>query len=170
MRTITIRGREEMVEKTKEAINTIVKTGRSDIITSLQSSREGYEKVKIPNDRVGLVIGRQGVVIKDLMSQTCTQIQVPHDPDRDDPSVRSVVITGDPKNVLEAKRRIQAIVDGQMGTLPIGVPTTKMLIPDDKVGLVIGKGGTVIKDIQAKTKAHVQIPGKPVKGVHPPVR
>ncbi|KNB42875.1 hypothetical protein JH06_3357 [Blastocystis sp. subtype 4] len=170
MRDVTIRGRQELVEKAKEAINTIVQTGRSDIISSLQSSRDGFEKMPVPNDRVGLVIGRHGAVIKDLMSRTCTQIQVPRDPDHDNPTVRSIVITGDPKNVLEAKKLIQDIVDGQMGTLPMGMPTIQMTVPDDKVGLVIGKGGVIIKDIQLRTKAFIQIPGKPVEGSNPPVR
>ena len=170
MRDVTIRGRQELVEKAKEAINTIVQTGRADIISSLQSSRDGFEKMPVPNDRVGRVIGRHGAVIKDLMSRTCTQIQVPRDPDHDNPTVRSIVITGDPKNVLEAKKLIQDIVDGQMGTLPVGMPTIQMTVPDDKVGLVIGKGGVIIKDIQLRTKAFIQIPGKPVEGSNPPVR
>lgn len=170
MRDVTIRGRQELVEKAKEAIKMVIQTGRSDVIASLQNSRDGFEKLPIPNDRVGLVIGRQGCVIKDLMARTCTQIQVPRDPDRDNPEVRSVVITGDPKNVLEAKKLIQDIVDGQMGSLPAGLPTIQMTVPDDKVGLVIGKGGSIIKDIQLRTQAHIQIPGKPVEGSNPPVR
>ena len=43
-------------------------------------------------------------------------------------------------------------------------------VPDDKVGLVIGKNGNIIKDIQMRTKAYIQIPGKPVEGSNPPVR
>ena len=170
MRDVVIRGRQEMIDKTKKVIDTIVRTRKADIITTLQSSRDGFEKLAIPNGRVGLVIGRQGCVIRDLMSRTATQIQVPREPDRDDPTKRSVIITGDPKNVLEAKKLIQDIVDGQMGSLPPGLPVITITVPDDKVGLIIGKGGSIIKDIQQRSQAFIQIPGKPVEGSNPPVR
>ena len=170
MRDVTIRGRREMIEKMKEVIQTLIETGKGDIITKLQSSRDGFEKVAVPNDKVGLVIGRQGCVIKELMSKTCTQIQVPREPDKKDPTKRYIFITGDPKNVLEAKKHIQDIIDGQMGSIPPGVPVCSITVPDDKVGLVIGKNGTIIKDIQSKSHAFIQIPGKPVEGISPPVR
>lgn len=170
MRDLTIRGRREMIDKVKDVVQTIVQTRKADIITTLQSSRDGFEKVSVPNDKVGLVIGKNGCVIKEMMAKTVTQIQVPREPDRDDPTRRSVIITGDPKNVLEAKKLIQAIIDGQTGTLPEGLPVINITVPDDKVGLVIGKNGNIIKDIQMRTKAYIQIPGKPVEGSNPPVR
>lgn len=170
MRDLTIRGRREMIDKVKNVVQTIVQTRKADIITTLQSSRDGFEKVSVPNDKVGLVIGKNGCVIKEMMAKTVTQIQVPREPDRDDPTRRSVIITGDPKNVLEAKKLIQAIIDGQTGTLPEGLPVISITVPDDKVGLVIGKNGNIIKDIQMRTKAYIQIPGKPVEGSNPPVR
>lgn len=170
MREITIKGRPEMIAKTKEIIKTVVETKSSDCIIKLQSSRDGFEKVPVPNDKVGLVIGKNGAVIKELMSKTATQIQVPHDPDKDNPNVRSIIVTGDAERVLEAKKMIQDIVDGQMGQIPTGVPITTLNVPDDKVGLIIGKQGSIIKDIQLKTKAYIQIPGKPVEGSNPPVR
>lgn len=170
MRDVTIRGHRDMIEKTKEVIQTLVETRKGDIITRLQSSRDGFEKVAVPNDKVGLVIGRDGCVIKDLMSKTSTQIQVPRDPDKKDPTKRYIIITGDPKNVLEAKKHIQDIIDGQMGSIPPDVPVCTITVPDDKVGLVIGKKGTIIKDIQSKSHAYIQIPGKPVEGIYPPVR
>lgn len=170
MREITIKGRPEMITKTKEIINTVVETKNSDCIIKLQSSRDGFEKVPVPNERVGLVIGKNGATIKDLMSKTCTQIQVPHDPDKDNPNYRSIIITGDPKDVLNAKKQILDIVDGQMGSIPPGVPITTMNVPDDKVGLIIGKKGSIIQDIQLKSKAYIQIPGRCVEGSYPPVR
>lgn len=44
---------------------------------------------------------------------------------------------------------------------PGGAPATNHLtIPDDKVGLVIGKGGGTIKGVQGRTGANIQIPGE----------
>ena len=170
MRDVTIRGRREMIVKVKKIFQTVVQTNSAEVIMKLQSSRDGFEKMMIPNDKVGLVIGKGGAMIKALMARTVTQIQVPHDVDRDNPTLRPVIITGDSENVLEAKKQIQAIVDGQTGSLPEGMPVVTMTVPDDKVGLVIGKGGNVIRDIQMRTKSRIQIPGKPIEGSDPPMR
>ena len=119
MRDVTIRGRREMIEKVKKIFQTVVQTNSAEVIMKLQSSRDGFEKMMIPNDKVGLVIGKGGAMIKALMARTVTQIQVPHDVDRDNPTLRPVIITGDSENVLEAKKLIQAIIDGQTGTLSV---------------------------------------------------
>lgn len=159
-----------MIAKTKEVINTVVETKNADCIIKLQSSRDGFEKVPVPNDRVGLVIGKGGITIKEIMSKTRTQIQVPREADKENPNFRSIIITGDPTDVLNAKKYIMEIVDGQMGSIPPGIPITTMNIPDDKVGLIIGKKGSIIQDIQLKSKAYIQIPGRCVEGSNPPVR
>lgn len=43
-------------------------------------------------------------------------------------------------------------------TYCVAGPTVTMRIPDDKVGLVIGKAGQTIGGIQTRTGAHIQIP------------
>ena len=43
-------------------------------------------------------------------------------------------------------------------------------VPDDKVGLIIGKGGVTIKDIQSRCRVKIQIPPSADPGVMPPVR
>jgi far upstream element-binding protein len=45
-----------------------------------------------------------------------------------------------------------------------------MHVPNDKIGLVIGKGGATIKDIQQRTQCHVKIPNVPDPMSNPPVR
>ena len=43
-------------------------------------------------------------------------------------------------------------------------------VPDDKVGLIIGKGGMTIKDIQTRTRVRIQIPQAADPGTNPPIR
>ena len=43
-------------------------------------------------------------------------------------------------------------------------------VPDDKVGLIIGKGGMTIKDIQSRTRVRIQIPQAADPGTNPPIR
>jgi len=44
------------------------------------------------------------------------------------------------------------------------------VIPDSKVGIVIGRGGATIKDIQGRNNVKVQIPQAADPGSNPPVR
>jgi far upstream element-binding protein len=43
-------------------------------------------------------------------------------------------------------------------------------VPDDRVGIVIGRGGCTIKDIQARHNVKIQIPQASDPGSNPPVR
>lgn len=111
LRDVNIRGREEMVAKAKEVIETMVQTGNADIIRSMQTSRDGFELVPIPRDRVGLVVGTRGATIQELQKRTGTTIQVAREGDPEHPDVRNIVITGPPDNVREAKRQVLLIAD-----------------------------------------------------------
>ena len=111
LRDVTIRGREEMVTKAKEVIETMVQTGNADIIRSMQTSRDGFEMVPVPRDRVGLVVGTRGATIQELQKRTGTTIQVAREGDPEHPDLRNIVITGPPDNVREAKRQLFLIAD-----------------------------------------------------------
>ena len=103
LRDVNIRGR--------EVIETMVQTGNADIIRSMQTSRDGFELVPIPRDRVGLVVGTRGATIQELQKRTGTTIQVAREGDPEHPDVRNIVITGPPDNVREAKRQVLLIAD-----------------------------------------------------------
>ena len=111
MRDVTIRGREEMVAKAKEVIQTMVQTGNADVIRSMQTSRDGFEMIPIAKDRVGLIVGTRGATVQDLQKRTGTTIQVAREGDAEHPDMRNIVITGPPDNVREAKRQVLLIAD-----------------------------------------------------------
>ena len=111
MRDITITGDEEMVKKAIEIIQTMVKTGSPDVIRSMQTSRDGFETIAIPYEKVGRVVGTHGATILELQRRTGTNVQVAKEADRDHPNTRNIVITGNPDNVKEAKRQILMIAD-----------------------------------------------------------
>ena len=103
-----------MVTKAKEVIETMVQTGNADIIRSMQTSRDGFEMVPVPRDRVGLVVGTRGATIQELQKRTGTTIQVAREGDPEHPDLRNIVITGPPDNVREAKRQVLLIADVSM--------------------------------------------------------
>ncbi|KAL2548495.1 KH domain-containing protein [Forsythia ovata] len=138
-----------------------------------QGASYGYpgptKKIEIPNGRVGVIIGKGGETIKYLQLQSGAKIQVTRDMDADpNSSTRGVELTGTPDQIAKAEQLINDVLAeaeaGGSGTVsrrftgpPSGAEQFVMKIPNNKVGLVIGKGGETIKNMQASTGARIQV-------------
>ena len=144
------------------------------------------ETMKIPNEAVGLVIGRSGETIRQLQIRAGADIQVSRDDQYGEE--RGIVITGPPENVAMAKSLVQQIVSEKLeaiagggGASPTGAsPTgawpvsgggggggsneTQFLIPQRHVGLVIGSGGQQIRQLQDSSGARIQVAKDPIPG------
>eukprot|EP00953_Heterococcus_sp_UTEX-ZZ885_P036855 18968-Heterococcus_DN1.PRE.1 len=67
--------------------------------------------LQVPNDRVGLIIGKGGATIKDLQNRSGARIQIPPQPDANsNPPVRTVSITGVGDAPQRAKYEIEQMV------------------------------------------------------------
>ncbi|AES73389.2 putative K domain-containing protein [Medicago truncatula] len=132
------------------------------------------KKIEIPNGRVGVLIGKGGETIKYLQMQSGAKIQVTRDMDADPNSqTRMVELMGTPDAVSSAEKLInEVLAEAEAGAS--GGGTRRMVaqsggdefvmqIPNNKVGLIIGKGGETIKSMQASTGARIQ-----VIPLHPP--
>lgn len=134
-------------------------------------------KLPVPNQQVGLIIGKQGSTIRGIQERTGSNIQIPSQPDADDPSTRTICISSPTQQACDsAANEIKALVaerlsgaGGGPGGGPQG-PATYMQIPNAHVGLVIGKQGSTIRSIQERTGTRIQIPSQPDPGSNPPVR
>ncbi|KAF7126915.1 hypothetical protein RHSIM_Rhsim11G0045600 [Rhododendron simsii] len=125
------------------------------------------KKIEIPNGRVGVIIGKSGETIKYLQLQSGAKIQVTRDGEADLNSPnRPVELTGTPDQIAKAEQLIQEVLSEAEAGGSVGnrrVPgqqsgeqyVTK--IPNNKVGLVIGKGGETIKNMQATSGARIQV-------------
>uniref|UniRef100_A0A1J3JUL0 Far upstream element-binding protein 1 n=1 Tax=Noccaea caerulescens TaxID=107243 RepID=A0A1J3JUL0_NOCCA len=143
----------------------------SSIPVSYGSFSATTKKIDIPNMRVGVIIGKGGETIKNLQHESGAKIQVTRDMDAD-PSAhtRTVDLTGTPDQIARAEKLISDVLQDaeaggtvgsggssrRMGGQP-GSDQFSMKIPNNKVGLVIGKGGETIKSMQAKTGARIQV-------------
>jgi far upstream element-binding protein len=95
--------------------------------------------------------------------------------------LRSIVLKGNPDAVAECKRMIDEVISikqqlqNQASGLGVGAKSSnqkeldnpyvlKVTIPNEKVGVIIGKMGATIRGIQERTKATVQIPSNPDEG------
>ncbi|KAL6216769.1 hypothetical protein ACLB2K_009988 [Fragaria x ananassa] len=129
----------------------------------------GSKKIAVPNGRVGVIIGKQGETIKYLQAQSGgAKIQVTRDADADlNCPTREVEIMGTPEQISKAEHLINEVlaeaesgapaVVSRRSTGQAGAETFVMKIPNNKVGLVIGKRGETIKNMQASTAARIQV-------------
>ena len=126
------------------------------------------EQVMVPDKMVGLIIGKGGEQITRLQAETGCKIQMAAD--SGGMPERLCTLTGPMSAIAQAKMLIEGIIanegqsrggggGGGMGGAPSGAGggLFEMLIPGHKVGLVIGKGGETIKQLQEQTGALLTI-------------
>ncbi|XP_018319791.1 far upstream element-binding protein 1 isoform X2 [Agrilus planipennis] len=154
------------------------------------------EDIKVPDKMVGLIIGRGGEQITRLQAETGCKIQMA--PDSAGLPERACSLSGTRDAINRAKELIMNIVQqrgrteglggadlgpgmgGQDANFPPGVNMNQtmggrnfveIMIPGPKVGLIIGKGGETIKQLQEKSGAKmVVIQEGPNQEVEKPLR
>uniref|UniRef100_A0A8C2X606 K Homology domain-containing protein n=1 Tax=Cyclopterus lumpus TaxID=8103 RepID=A0A8C2X606_CYCLU len=103
---------------------------------------------------VGFIIGRGGEQITRIQLESGCKIQIAAD--SGGLMERPCSLTGTPESIEQAKRLLIQIVDrcrngpGFHGDGEGGASVQEMLIPASKVGLVIGRGGDTIKQLQER--------------------
>jgi len=115
------------------------------------------EIIGVPDKMVGLIIGRGGEQISRLQADTGCKIQMAPESGGLD---RQCTLTGSPASIAAAKSAIDRIISSE-GSGPRGGPMGsgyfEMSVPGHKVGLIIGKGGETIKQLQETSGAKIVI-------------
>lgn len=102
-------------------------------------------------------------------------MQIPPGPDEDDPSIRTLSIGAETREQCDAcqmeifnalSNQQQASINQYNGAMN----GTSVCVPNDKVGLVIGKGGLTCRDIQSRLGVKLVIPQVIDEGSIPPSR
>ncbi|XP_035209132.1 far upstream element-binding protein 1-like, partial [Stegodyphus dumicola] len=113
------------------------------------------EEYHVPDKMVGLIIGRGGEQIIRLQTETGCKIQLASDSGGS--SERPCTLTGSRESVQAVKDMINQIISKanspfppEPGHIPDGQYVSEMMIPGPKVGLLIGKGGENIRNLQEK--------------------
>ena len=111
-RMIYIRGTEESKLKAKEMIEAAMQH-RGALQSSMTSYGGGVTVyLKLPDDRVGLVIGKGGQTIRYIQDMTRSNIQIPKYPDADNPTVRTATVSGpDQATVDRAQAEIWSYIN-----------------------------------------------------------
>ncbi|KAG8472671.1 hypothetical protein CXB51_034551 [Gossypium anomalum] len=130
-------------------------------------------KMEVPNAKVGVLIGKAGDTIRYLQYNSGAKIQIMRDADADrDAPTRPVEIIGTLSSIIKAEKLINAVIaevadaGGSPSLVARGLATTQaagaadqieIQVPNEKVGLIIGRGGETIKGLQTKSGARIQL-------------
>ncbi|CAL2037324.1 unnamed protein product [Caenorhabditis brenneri] len=108
----------------------------------------------VPEKMVGLVIGKGGTEIRLIQQTSACRVQMDAD-DQSNDGIRNCTIEGTPDQVAIAKQMITQVINRNQGIVPTESTddevTEDILIPSDKIGLVIGKGGETIRTVQEQS-------------------
>ncbi|XP_042573875.1 far upstream element-binding protein 1-like isoform X4 [Cyprinus carpio] len=117
-------------------------------------SRSLSEEFKVPDGMVGFIIGRGGEQISRIQQDSGCKIQIA--PDSGGMPERSVTLTGSPDSIQAAKSLLTEIVEKGRPSPAFhhndgpGMSVQEIMVPASKAGLVIGKGGETIKQLQER--------------------
>lgn len=179
LRSIVIKGDPTNVNEAKGRIDDIINghlakqnpAGSS----SITLDNAFVVKLPVPNDKVGIIIGKNGATIKTIQEKTNAVIKIPQGPDEDNPQIRTISIGGDTKDSVDAAQMeifmtLQLQQQNALQAYNSTASSMPLAVPDDKIGIVIGKGGATVKEIQNRLQCKIQIPQVSDLGSNPPVR
>ncbi|OQV21147.1 putative Far upstream element-binding protein 3 [Hypsibius exemplaris] len=114
-------------------------------------------EVHVPKHKVGQIIGKGGETIRSLQDKARVRMFLIQDVDPASPT-KPIKITGDPERVEHARQLVEEMInqpDGPGGDRG-GQVQEQIRVPRQSVGVIIGKGGETIRDIQSETGARIQ--------------
>jgi len=153
--------REAQLKAAEEVNNTLYGSIDESLLTPYGPPSPNAYIIPVPNECIGLIIGKGGETIRQLQQESGAKIQVAKK-EIPNTNIRNVFVEGAPDRYEHAKRLIEAIVEEHQGAL--GIEHTgneicvKYPVPNNMVGLLIGRGGENLKKLMAKTHASIHIP------------
>ncbi|KAI8715703.1 hypothetical protein NCS52_01078600 [Fusarium sp. LHS14.1] len=151
----------------------------------LRGGDDNSETIQIESSLVGLIIGRQGENLRRIEAESNCRVQFLTSTDGG--PFRQCKISGPRHRRAEVKEAINRIIDdsgmgalnrpdkprdpnkGGAAALREGEDHMQIMVPDRTVGLIIGRGGETIRDLQERSGCHINIVGesKSVNGLRP---
>ncbi|KAK5988659.1 Far upstream element-binding 3-like protein [Cladobotryum mycophilum] len=152
----------------------------------IRGGDDNSETIQIESSLVGLIIGRQGENLRRIEADTNCRVQFLAATDGG--PFRQCKITGPRPRRADVKTAINRIIEdsgmgalnraqekprdpnrGGAAALRDGEDHMQIMVPDRTVGLIIGRGGETIRDLQERSGCHINIVGesKSVNGLRP---
>lgn len=132
------------------------------------------QKIEFPEEKIGLMIGSKGSMVKQIMSISGTKILISDTRSESSDASRVIEIKGSADEIAVAKALIDSLIHMEPHFQTFGLKTSsssfggnpdldasdqcmEMNLPADKVGVLIGSKGCVIKEIMRHSGARVSI-------------
>ncbi|CAL9054713.1 KH domain-containing protein At4g18375-like [Musa acuminata AAA Group] len=128
------------------------------------SAKEFSLRLLCPAANIGGVIGKGGVIIKQIRQESGASIKVDSSKSEDECIIliSSKEFFEDPISpAIDAAVRLQSRCS-EKSEKESGEPsyTTRLLVPTSRIGCLIGKGGTIISEMRRSTRANIRILSK----------
>ncbi|XP_055621045.1 far upstream element-binding protein 3 isoform X3 [Toxorhynchites rutilus septentrionalis] len=122
-------------------------------------NNQPFQEIMIPGSKVGLIIGKGGETIKQLQEKSGAKMVIIQDGPGQEME-KPLRISGDPHKVEMAKQLVYDLIQEkdnytQRQTMN-GTEQAEVFVPKSAVGVVIGKGGDMIKKIQGESGCKLQ--------------
>lgn len=126
--------------------------------TTVDPNQPVEERGEVPAVYVGRVIGKGGEMIRDMQARSGARIDVDQNVPQGQPRV--ITYRGTRETVDFAKRLVHmlSVENVHENDLPLGNAKQEIvIIPSQSVGKIIGRGGEMIRELQAKSQGKIQI-------------
>lgn len=124
------------------------------------------EKGEVSAVYVGRVIGKGGEMIRDLQARSACRIDVDQNVPPGQP--RLITYRGTRKTIDFAKQLVRMLCQENINEadLPLGEAKREFLVvPASSVGKIIGRGGEMIRELQSRSQAKIQVDHRGVSGL-----
>ncbi|XP_058069594.1 RNA-binding KH domain-containing protein RCF3-like isoform X2 [Magnolia sinica] len=116
------------------------------------------------NEKIGGVIGKGGSIIKTLQQETGSDIKILDAVPESDDRIIVISAPAHPDDRIsaaqEAVLRMQSRVVSPVPDSPDKVLSSRLLVPSNHIGCLLGKGGAIIAEMRKLSGAHIRILGK----------
>jgi len=160
-RPCTLTGSSESIEQARDMIQRIIAKGQGLPDPHQMGDGQTMIEVLVPGPKVGLVIGKGGETIKHLQEKAGVKMVMIQDSNQPTHYDKPLRITGESNKCKMARDMVMELISDKDGDDFGGYGgghgnTTEIPVPRGLVGVIIGRGGEMIKKIQADTGAKVQ--------------
>lgn len=119
-------------------------------------------RILSPNDRVGGVIGKSGSTINQIRQETGAHIKIAETVSESDET--EIVVSASEFADDQVSPTIEALLQLQVRTTSRsdneGHITTRLLVPSNQIGCLIGKSGSIISEMRKTSRADIRILSK----------
>lgn len=116
-------------------------------------ARETVDMI-VPANKAGLIIGSHGDTLRRIEKQAQVKMQFDQQWQGGE-NERRVIITGFPEDIEEARRLIVEKITEERDYKNKNYDSIQLMIHNSKIGLIIGRGGETVKDLQERSGAKV---------------